>query len=162
MTAETVNPRVKLSARILDNPWKVLLASVLLIALAAMLLPQLVTDTRPNTFLAPDNPALVYREKVKEQFGLSDPLIIAVVNEGPHGIFNPGTLALVDWLATEVAALPNVDENRLQSLATESNIRGSSDGLEVAPFSTRYRRRRGRRTSFERRLKTFHSTGARW
>jgi predicted RND superfamily exporter protein/outer membrane lipoprotein-sorting protein len=107
---------------------------ILLLVLPALFLPSLVTDTRPNAFLSEDNPALLYREKVKEQFGLSDPLIIAIRDEGEYGIYNPATLATLLWLTDEIFDLPNVNAESSVSLATEKNIVGTADGLEIQPF----------------------------
>jgi uncharacterized protein len=115
-------------------PKTVILMGAIIISVACVFLPRLVTDTRPNSFLQPDNPALVYRELVKEQFGLSDPLVIAVVDEGPQGIFAPSTLSLVQWLSDEVSVLPNIEESRVFSLATEKNITGTDEGMDIQPF----------------------------
>ena len=68
-------------------------------------LPNLYKDTRADAFLAEDNPALVYRNKVKEQFGLSDPIVIAVVNKSDEGVFNPKTLQLVNWITEQIIEL---------------------------------------------------------
>ncbi|MEN8133766.1 MAG: MMPL family transporter, partial [Pseudomonadota bacterium] len=106
---------------------------VLIISCAAFI-PSLVKDTRSDAFLPDDEPALVYRDQVKEIFGLTDPMVIAVVNEGPQGIFNPHTLGLVDWLTKEVGKLDNVDPDRITSLATENNITGDAEGMLVEPF----------------------------
>ncbi|MFT4673057.1 MAG: putative RND superfamily exporter protein, partial [Pseudohongiellaceae bacterium] len=78
-------------------PKTVVVLSLLVMGLTLSFLPGLTKDTRADAFLAPDNPALLYKEKVKEEFGLSDPLVIALVNEGEGGIFNPESLALVNW-----------------------------------------------------------------
>lgn len=119
---------------IVNHPKRVVAFSLLTIAMFVSYLPQLVRDTRADAFLAPDNPALVYRDKVKEQFGLSDPLVIAVLNESEQGIFNPATLSLVDWLSTEVDRLHNIDSDRVTSLATEKNIVGTEYGMDVSDF----------------------------
>ncbi|MFT6958394.1 MAG: putative RND superfamily exporter protein [Halieaceae bacterium] len=116
------------------RPKTLLTLSMVLMAAALMFLPQLYKDTRSDAFLAADNPALVYREKVKEQFGLSDPLVIAVVSEGGGGVFTPQTLQLVEWLTDAVMELPNIDAARVKSLATEKNIVGSAEGMDVIPF----------------------------
>lgn len=100
----------------------------------AVFIPTLVKDTRSDAFLPDDEPALLYREKVKKTFGLTDPMVIAVVNEGPQGVFNPHTLALVDWLTKEVKKLDNVDPDIVTSLATENNITGNEEGMLVKPF----------------------------
>ena len=117
-----------------DKPKTVVVLSLLLMMVAISFLPRLVKDTRADAFLAPDNPALLYRDKVKEQFGLSDPFVIAVVNEGETGIFNPTSLSLVEWLTDAVNVLPNVDSDRVLSLATEKNIVGTEYGMDVTDF----------------------------
>lgn len=111
----------------------IMLGMAMIIGVAAFI-PTLVKDTRSDAFLPADEPALVYRDKVKAIFGLTDPMVIAVVNEGPHGVFNPHTLELVEWLTREVEKLDNVDPDRITSLATENNITGYEEGMRVEPF----------------------------
>ena len=104
--------------------------------IAALLtaLPQLYKDTRSDAFLAKDNPALVYKDKVKALFGLSDPIVIAVTNTSKNGVFNPASLKLVNWLSEEISSLDNINSDRVTSLATENNITGSEEGMAVDPF----------------------------
>ncbi|MBV1911744.1 MAG: outer membrane lipoprotein-sorting protein [Kangiellaceae bacterium] len=97
-------------------------------------LPKLYKDTRADAFLAEDNPALVYKDRVKEQFGLSDPIVVAIINESNNGVFNPASLQLVDELTEKMSALPNINADRVTSLATENNITGSEDGMDVEAF----------------------------
>ncbi|MCP5162051.1 MAG: outer membrane lipoprotein-sorting protein [Hahellaceae bacterium] len=111
----------------------VLLSLVIFIATLS-LLPKLVKDTRSDAFLEASNPALLYRDKVKEQFGLSDPMVIVLVNEGENGIYTPSSMALINWLTEKVSTLPNVDADHVVSLATEKNILGTTEGMEVTPF----------------------------
>ncbi|RMF15440.1 MAG: outer membrane lipoprotein-sorting protein, partial [Alphaproteobacteria bacterium] len=114
--------------------WPVLILGLLLIVLAGMQLPKLVKDTSADAFINPTDPALVYRDRVEEVFGLRDPIVIAVINKGGTGIFNPHSLALVSWLTERVAGLPNVDPERVTSLATEKDIVGTADGMMVEEF----------------------------
>ncbi|HFD91929.1 MAG TPA: Patched family protein [Gammaproteobacteria bacterium] len=100
----------------------------------AVFVPSLVKDTRSDAFLPDDEPALIYRDKVKAIFGLTDPMVVAVVNEGPHGVFNPHTLELVEWLTEEISNLDNVAPGQVKSLATENNITGYEEGMRVEPF----------------------------
>ena len=101
---------------------------------AAAFIPSLTKDTSSDSFIAKDNPARVYRDQVKKVFGLSDPFVIAVINHGPTGVFNPETLRLVQWLTDQVKKIPNVDPDGVVSLATESNIVGTDDGMQVRKF----------------------------
>ncbi len=100
--------------------------------LAGFFIPQLVKDTRNEAFMPHDHPAVSYKERVEEIFGLSDRIVVAVVNDGPNGVFNPGTLALVHWLSGEISNAPGVD--RVTSLVTEKSIRGTETELIVEPF----------------------------
>ncbi|WGL17335.1 outer membrane lipoprotein-sorting protein [Microbulbifer bruguierae] len=111
----------------------VLISLVALIALCSSL-PQLTKDTRGDAFMDPGNPALIYRDKVKQQFGLSDPYVIAVITEQDHGVYAPPVLELVEWLSDKSRELENIDPDRVVSLATENNIQGSTSGMEVTPF----------------------------
>ncbi len=108
--------------------------SLLLMFTLFMALPMLYKDTRSDAFLADDNPALVYRDKVKEQFGLSDPIVLAVINTSDNGVFNPTSLSLIQWLSDEISSLENINADRVTSLSTENNITGSDDGMDVESF----------------------------
>lgn len=115
-------------------PKTVILASLILFVVTISFLPKLVKDTRSDAFLAADNPALIYRDKVKEQFGLSDPMVVAIVNHSDRGIYTAESMRLISSLTNAVQDLPNVDAERVFSLATESNIEATEDGMLVEAF----------------------------
>ena len=115
-------------------PKAILAFTLLAIVVTAAFLPRLTKDTRSDAFMPPDHPALVYRDKVKEIFGLQDPMVVAVMNEGATGIFNPHSLKLVSWLTERISEIPGVDPDRVTSLATEKDIIGTEDGMLVEPF----------------------------
>ena len=106
---------------------------VLIIGFASFI-PTLEKDTRADAFIPPDHPALLFRDKVEDIFGLQDPMVIALVNEGETGIFNPHSLELVEWLTRRLEAVENIDPERITSLATENDIIGTEDGMMVEPF----------------------------
>lgn len=111
----------------------VLLSLVVMLVLFTAL-PKLYKDTRADAFLAADNPALLYKDKVKQQFGLSDPVVVALINSSELGVFTPQSLQLIDQLTTQISALPNINSDRVTSLATENNITGNAEGMAVDPF----------------------------
>ncbi len=119
---------------IVTYPKIVVFISLVLMAALLSTLPTLYKDTRSDAFLADDNPALVYKNKVKAQFGLSDSMVIAIVNKRENGVFNPNSLALVGWLSEQLSTLDNINSDRITSLATENNISGTEEGMEVVPF----------------------------
>ena len=135
MNTTILNTRAARFFRAVTNyPKTILIAGLILIVVSAVFIPTLEKDTRSDAFMPPDHPSLVYRDKVKEIFGLKDPMVIAVVNEGPTGVFNPHTLELVEWLTRRVESINNIDPERVTSLATENDIIGTEDGMLVEPF----------------------------
>jgi len=106
---------------------------VIIIATGAYI-PTLTIDSRSEAFLPEDDPALLYRDHVEETFGLKDPMVIAVVNKGEHGVFNPQSLQLIQWLTDEVMKMPEINRDRVVSLATEDNITGNEEGMLVEKF----------------------------
>ncbi len=119
-------------------PKTVLILSMLTIAGLATFVPQLHKDTSSDAFIAKDDPVVLYREQVRDIFGLEDPIVVAIINDGAEGIFNPDSLALLDSLTQSIAKLANVDPDRVTSLATESNIVGTDNGMEVSDFFDPY------------------------
>ena len=109
------------------------LAFLIIIATSAFI-PTLKIDSRAESFLPPDDPALLYRDQVEEVFGLKDPMVIAVINNGEQGVFNPQTLQLVQWLTDEMMKMPEINRDRVVSLATEDNITGNEEGMLVEAF----------------------------
>ncbi|MCU7934787.1 MAG: MMPL family transporter [Candidatus Thiodiazotropha sp. (ex Dulcina madagascariensis)] len=115
-------------------PKAIIALSLLLIVATALFIPSLQKNTRSDAFMPPDHPALIYRNKVKEIFGLNDPMVIAIVNESEQGIFNPQSLALVAWLTEELESIEPIDPSRINSLTTSNDIIGTEEGLQVESF----------------------------
>jgi len=114
--------------------WPIIIVSLILLAVSASFLPKLVKDTTSDAFINPDEPSLIYRHKIQDLFGLSDPIVIEIENENEKGIYNPESLLLLKWLSDEIQKLDNVDPDKLISLTTQSNIVGTADGMEVEDF----------------------------
>lgn len=117
---------------IVNHPKSVVLSGLIFLIAMAAFLPGLVKDTRSDAFLAVDNPAVVYRDKVKDIFGLSDPMVIALVSK--NTIFTPIALNTLVQLTERVSEVDNIDPAGITSLATENNIIGTDEGMEVEPF----------------------------
>jgi len=112
----------------------ILVAGLLAIVVAASFLPRLTRDTSADAFIPADNVARLYREQVKETFGLADPIIVAIFQEDGGSIFTPEPLKIVETLTDQIQALDNIDPDRVVSLATEKNIEGTEDGMDVELF----------------------------
>ena len=136
MIKETDNKAIRFFEIVTTMPKTISLVGLIFIGLATAFVPQLYKDTTADAFIAKDNPALIYKNKVKEVFGLADPMVMAVINE--DGIFNPKTLQLIYDLNSQIEKLPNVDTDRITSLATESNIYGNEEGMIVEDFFDPY------------------------
>ena len=115
-------------------PKTIIILGLLIIIATAAFIPKLTVDSRAESFLPDDDPALLYRDQVEEIFGLKDPMVIAVVNKGEQGVFNPQSLQLIQWLTDEVMKMPEINRDRVVSLATEDNITGDAEGMLVEPF----------------------------
>lgn len=118
----------------INRPWFSLILGIVLMLAVATGLTKLNKDTRADAFLSPDNPVLVYKDKVKEIFGLSDPIVIAVEDRSAAGVYSPKTLHLIGEMTEEVDALQNVNEDKTLSLTIANNIVGTPDGMVVEPF----------------------------
>ena len=111
-----------------------IVAGFVAVLAAVIWLPQLRRDPSAEAFIAPDDPALVCRTQVKQTFGLSDPIVVVIIDEGSDGIFNPHTLGLVWRLTDQIRALDGVDPQRVVSLATRDDIVGTDAAIVVIPF----------------------------
>lgn len=116
------------------RPGLMLVASILLIIGLASGLSQLVKDSSVKAFIPPDHPSLAADEAVEELFGISDSLAVALVFSDPDGVFTPEALALVAAVTAAVEALPQVRPERVNSLATESSIRGEAGTVLVDAY----------------------------
>jgi len=117
-----------------DMPKTIMALAFLIIIATGAFIPTLTIDSRSEAFLPKNDPALLYRDQVESTFGLKDPMVIAVVNKGEQGIFNPDSLQLIQWLTDEVMKIPEINRDRVVSLATEDNITGNEEGMVVEAF----------------------------
>ncbi|MFK5947190.1 MAG: MMPL family transporter [Methylococcales bacterium] len=115
-------------------PKTIMALAFLIIISTAAFIPTLTIDSRSEAFLPENDPALLYRDQVEETFGLKDPMVIAVVNKSENGVFNPQTLELIQWITDEVMKMPEINRDRVVSLATEDNITGNEEGMLVEKF----------------------------
>lgn len=108
-----------------------LLATVLAMAPGLFRL-QLRTDG--HSLVPPDDPAIALDRDARETFGLKDPLLVVIETRHPAGIYNAATLDLVRSLTSELAALPGLGPDDVQSLATESGGGFYADGIRFRPL----------------------------
>lgn len=119
---------------IVTHPRRVIAASLLCVLACGVFLPRIEKDVRSKAYTRADHPARLAMDRLETEFGLGESVIVAVVAaEGDH-VFRPETLQLVDWLSEKIADVDGVDPERVTSLASENDMRGSADGMRVEPF----------------------------
>lgn len=116
---------------LLRYPKAVIALSTILFLACVAGLPQLVSDTTIEAFIREDDPVRSYRDQIREDFGLDDPMVIAVTDNGPNGVFTPSNLDLVARITEAVIEAEGIDPDQVTSLATENYIAGDVAGLEV-------------------------------
>ena len=108
-------------------------------ALAWIQLQTLYFEGDAEAFFPADDPVLSYGNLVEDRFGMSDLIIVGVLNPNPdeNGVFNPRTLGIVKEFSEQIARLPGIKAVRdedVASVATMDNITGTVDGMAVNPF----------------------------
>ena len=119
---------------LMKRPTATTCVGLLLIVVTAAGLTQLVKDTSVEAFIPPDHPALAANQATTELFGLSDPIAVAVFSKEADGVFHPEVLRVVHQLTLALQELPNVREDRVASITTETAIAGEDGAILVDPY----------------------------
>lgn len=93
---------------------------------------QLRTDG--HSLVPPDDPATAIDGAARQHFGLRDPLMVVLETRHPDGIFNAGTLGRLERLTRDLAALPGVGAEHVQSLASERSPRFYPGSYKFRPL----------------------------
>ena len=120
--------------RITDRPGMMLALGLLMIAITASGLTQLVKDTSVKAFIPPGHESLLADAKAAELFGMSDTVAVAIITNDGSSIFTESSLTLIDELTQQIAGLENIQFDRVSSLATESSISGEDGTVFVDPY----------------------------
>ena len=116
------------------HPWITVLLFVAATTLLAARIPALHIDPDVRAMLAKNHPENVFNDWLEDYFDIQDPALLLVINDGPHGVFTPHTLALVKRLSAAIGELDAIDDGDLVSLSEVDDILGSEDSLDVEPF----------------------------
>ena len=119
-----------------DNPLKVLLVVLLLLAFPISHVPQIKMDTSTEGFMHPDDPVLLTYNDFREQFGRDERIVLAIQSDK---IFSIDFLTKLKKMHKELASkVPYVDD--VTSLYNVRNTRGEGDKLLtddlLEPFPT--------------------------
>jgi uncharacterized protein len=95
--------------------------AIMMLAVLAMVpgLFRLELRTDGHALVPPDDPAITADREARQVFGLRDPLLVVIETRHPDGIYNSGTLERLERMSRDLAALPGVGADNVQSLATE-------------------------------------------
>ncbi|MFQ5478644.1 MAG: RND family transporter [Candidatus Binatia bacterium] len=119
---------------IATRPWHTMALFLVLTAVLSLRIPATRIETDIWSMMPRNDPVYLYNEWLEEYFGIEDPGVILVVNEGVDGVFTPQTLSLVDFLSESMAGLEAIDGEDLISLSTVDNITADGDSLVVDTF----------------------------
>lgn len=120
--------------RLLKYPWLIILTGVLVVAGTGAQLGKMKIDTSIEAYIPKGHQSLVDREHVRQVFGLSDPIVVAVTSATQEGIFTPHRLNFIMELTDRLRQVEGVDPEKITSIASENNIYGTDSGLMVEPF----------------------------
>ena len=123
-----------MNRRVVEHPWLTIVLFALVTGILAVRIPELSIDPDVRAMMASDHPEFVYNEWLEDHFGIRDPAVLMVIDDGPDGVFTPETLALVQRLSQAMEELEGIDGEDLVSLSAVDDITGEGDVLEVDPF----------------------------
>lgn len=110
-------------------------AALLAVTLAAAPgLARLTLRTDGHALVPPEDPAVVFDAEVRRHFDLRDPIVVLIETTHPDGIYNPETMRRVAELTQALAALPEIGERWVMSLATEHRDRVYPGTLKFRPY----------------------------
>ncbi len=109
-----------------------LMAAAVLAMAPGLLRLELRTDG--HSLVPPDDPAIALDREARRTFGLRDPLLVVLETRHPDGIFNPGTLGRLERLTRDLAALPGIGAENVQSLASEKRLYSSPSRIGFQPL----------------------------
>ena len=115
------------------HPKRVIALAVLLTVAVAPGILRLKLRTDGHALVPADAPEILQDHRIREDFGLNDPLVVFIRTTHSQGLFNAHTLQLVQDLTDALGKLEGVQEASLFSLATEVSDR-------VFPGTLRFRR----------------------
>jgi len=117
-----------------SRPRTAVALAFLVIAACGAGLPRLVKDTSVRAFIPAGHPALRTDAEVRDVFGISDTIAVALLCDGDETVFTASMLSRIDELSSAIAGLPNVRYDRVSSLATESSITGDAGSVLIEPY----------------------------
>lgn len=127
----TINRLESLTQFALDRPRTVIALALILTLLFAAQFPRMHIDTDPENMLPADQPDRILYDRIKQDFGIHDLLVVGIVDE--HGIFREESLARVARATAEILKIKGVIIEDVVSLTTTDNVKSSGGLLDIRP-----------------------------
>ena len=116
------------------RPKRILAVALAVTLAAAPGLTRLRIRTDGHALVPTNDERIDVDREIRTEFGVEDPIVVLVRTEHPSGIYNLDTLALIQALTDEIAALPGVNPAMISSLATNRGHRVYPGTLTPRPF----------------------------
>ena len=121
-----------LNRSVVDHPWLTIALFAVATAFFAVRIPELYIEPDVRTMMASDHPEFEFNDWMEEYFGVLDPALFMVINDGPHGVFTPETLALVQHLSEAMAEARSDRRRRSREPVGDPRHRRREDVLDVS------------------------------
>jgi len=86
-------------------------------------------DTDPENMLESDQPDRVFYDRVKDDFGINDLIVLGITDE--NGIFSPETLGKIGRITDEILKIEGVIVGDVMSFTTTNNVTAEGEDLTV-------------------------------
>jgi len=118
----------------LDRPKLVIGIVLLMTAVFAVQLPRITVDTDPENMLEDDQADRVLYNRVKQEFGIHDLIVVGIVDEA--GVFRAESLERVADAIQEILRIKGVIIEDVVSLTTTDNVKSETGLLDIHPAMT--------------------------
>jgi len=115
----------------LDRPRTVVSLAIIVTVVFALQLPRIHIDTDPENMLAPDQPDRLLYDRVKEDFGIHDLIVVGIVDE--RGVFRAESLEAISRATAALLGIQGVVIPDVVSLTTTDNVKSSGGLLDIHP-----------------------------
>lgn len=122
---------MKLVELSVNRPKLVLAMMLAITVIFAVQFPKIVIDTDPENMLREDEPIRVFHDKVKEDFGIEELIVLGIVRD--DGIFNFESLEKVKRITDGVLKIKGVIPDDVLSLTVTNNVVAKGGVLNVRP-----------------------------
>ncbi|OGF98340.1 MAG: hypothetical protein A3F83_10935 [Candidatus Glassbacteria bacterium RIFCSPLOWO2_12_FULL_58_11] len=119
----------------LDHPKAIIGIVILLTALFGSQFTKITIDTDPENMLELDQPERVLYNRVKNEFGINDLIVVGIVDE--KGIFRTEALERVARATSEILKIRGVINEDVVSLTTTDNVKSAGGVLDIHPVMER-------------------------